>query len=723
MKIQWVVRIGMLFSVVLTGCSQPNPPLSNAVPSPRLSPSPALTASFTPAPSSTPTASATPIPTQTFTPTSVPPTFTPTPPPAISIENAARLKYISETGSGTAFDASWLLDNQSYVVATKRGYYVYQVGDEQPKSFVEIPGATVSALSPDGKLIAFGFKDGTVQALGLDGTFYYRLTAHKHQISAIAFSPDGKYLATGDLGRYDRNVFNNDFAAINVWNAADGSLKLAANLQIWALAFLSFSSDSQSLYMIGTEKGNTPYLANWDILKGIRVGRYYTSAFFEVNKAAFSPDSNWMALAGQGRGPSNLVSLYDRRVFEVKKEYYLGGSQKYWYKRITSIAFSPDSKYLAYAGETNSIEVRDIATGKTLVSLPFVDKSIEVLRFSPDASRLLSVSDQGVVRVWDLSSKQNIITNYRHVSIRGGMFFPNMALFAYVNQMGAVSTWNPFDGHIEALSEPVGNLSTLTFTTGKDRIYLALNRLVGVRFLEVNPEKINVLWDNPDLRAWISAVSPDGSALVLDKIVQIQVGNPSDPDFWDQDSGRIDMIDRATNQVIHTLIGRQTYSEAIQFSPDGKNLAVLGLYKGPDTYLELWDLGSDKSLGFYSMMGVIGQQLAYSNQGDLIAASNTDTTYVLKNNGKIKYDLSKINPDKSRRGYLDNTALVFSPDGTILATGDFRGVIQLWDIVQGVNILTFTGHSDAVNCLSFSPDGRYLVSGSKDGTLRVWGIP
>jgi WD40 repeat protein len=68
------------------------------------------------------------------------------------------------------------------------------------------------------------------------------------------------------------------------------------------------------------------------------------------------------------------------------------------------------------------------------------------------------------------------------------------------------------------------------------------------------------------------------------------------------------------------------------------------------------------------------------------------------------------------------TALAFSPDGRVLATGADDGSIGIWDVPTRTLRETFSGHAAGVNALSFSPDGATLYSGSADGSVFVWDV-
>src|SRR5689334_1715478 len=73
-----------------------------------------------------------------------------------------------------------------------------------------------------------------------------------------------------------------------------------------------------------------------------------------------------------------------------------------------------------------------------------------------------------------------------------------------------------------------------------------------------------------------------------------------------------------------------------------------------------------------------------------------------------------------------HTALVysvaFSPDGKLLASGDFEKIIKLWDFASGKELRELKGHTGPVYCVAFTPDGKTLASSSHDQTIRLWDV-
>ncbi len=65
-------------------------------------------------------------------------------------------------------------------------------------------------------------------------------------------------------------------------------------------------------------------------------------------------------------------------------------------------------------------------------------------------------------------------------------------------------------------------------------------------------------------------------------------------------------------------------------------------------------------------------------------------------------------------------AVVFSPDGKLVASASDDKTVRLWDSSTGATLQTLEGHSNSVNAVVFSPDGKLVASASHDNTVRLW---
>jgi WD40 repeat protein len=284
--------------------------------------------------------------------------------------------------------------------------------------------------------------------------------------------------------------------------------------------------------------------------------------------------------------------------------------------RVVSVAFSPDGRRLASAGSDRIVRLWDMTTGQEVLSLRGHEDIIGRLLFSPDGQRLASASQDGMVRVWDAS---------------------------------------PFDENSDPRIRTLGGPDDGEFN--------------GVAF-------------DPEGR-WLASASSDKSIK-----------------RWDAQTGR----------EIRAFHGHQEAVVCVAFSPpDGKHL----LSGSMDRTVKLWDVESGRELPLpdRDRFNLMVCSVAFSPDGQSFAAAGHQEVRLC--------DLTGRSPPLSLQADSEFVSCVaFSKDGKRLATVGHTGIVKIWDVASGEIVCTFRG--PPTNAVALHPKRGYVAFGGSDGQVRLW---
>ncbi len=253
-------------------------------------------------------------------------------------------------------------------------------------------------LSPDGKMLASANVEDIFLSYTETGALRTILKGHLNRIQCITFSPDGKILASG--GSEQSSGGKKHPTTIRLWNMLTGELKNTLTGHTDGVNCIAFSPDGKTL----ASGGGDSTIRFWDP----HTGKQRTTLIGHegpVVRIAFSSDGKTLASTTgyityrRGKNPDYAIWLWDINTGKHKST-YSGHTEE-----VNSIAFSPDGKTLASASKDTTIRLWDIQTGKLRTTFTGDGKEDSSVAFSPDGKMLACRHRNGTILLWDISEK------------------------------------------------------------------------------------------------------------------------------------------------------------------------------------------------------------------------------------------------------------------------------------------------------------------------------
>jgi WD40 repeat protein len=409
-----------------------------------------------------------------------------------------------------------------------------------------------------------------------------------------------------------------------------------------------------------------------------------------LHTLAFSPDGKLLAVAGE-----NWKIL----IWDVARRKMVGRPLAGHAEGISSLAFSPDGKILVSASFDETIRLWDVRTQRQVGgALRGNSGGVNSVAFSPDGTLLASGSDDATIRLWDLTAHRPVGDPLMGHSgeVLSVAFSPDGKLLASASSDTTVRLWdvaghrsdgNPLSGHKGVVSSvrfsPTGKLLASASWDATVRLWDVTSRRPLGAPLEGHKRQVSSV-----------AFSPDGTKLAsagFDEAVRL----------WD--------VARRT-AIGEPLEGHDDIVHAVAFSPDGKVLASTSYHNAA-----LWDMTDANSLKGHTEEVT---SVAFSHDGTTLASASADRTIRL-------WDVAGRRPlgEPLRGASARVNCVVFHPRKRLLASGSSDNSVRLWDVdTQKPHGDPLKGHSGAVTSVAFSPDGSILASASTDHTIRLWDV-
>jgi len=315
---------------------------------------------------------------------------------------------------------------------------------------------------------------------------------------------------------------------------------------------------------------------------------------------------------------------------------------------------------------------------------------------TPDGKRLISVSIDRTLRLWDLNSGAPLMHFYGCVGTLGSFAITSdgqSLIYAtedhclVMYDLASGTLLRRFRGH----SSKIGTC----LVTSDNQLVISSASDSSIRVWRVQTGEQLALLTGHQAPPSSCGVSKDGRFLITGS--------------WDHS---LRVWDLKTGRNVRTLHGHAGAVSGFALSSDGKSVVSASW----DHTLRLWDLNTGAKVHV-----LVGHTAPVNG-----CAMTPDGRYAISASDDHTLKVWDLHAGRELRTLFGHSApvkgCVISPDGKIVISVSEDATLRQWDLATGTLLRTFAGHIATVSSCSIAPDGRQLISASEDRTLKLWDL-
>lgn len=529
------------------------------------------------------------------------------------------------------------------------------------------------AFSPKDSLIASASDSTVIIWNANNGQKYRTITRKSGNVLSVSFSPDENKLVVGS-----------DDGTIHVYNVNTGEecyTPLVKHKK--GVRFVTFTSDGKIIFSASKDKS----ICIWDADNGNLLRVVPDAHDDEILYLAFSSDNKTMATASADK----VIKIWDVNLTEktcsVRRDLR---DHKDW---VRSVSFNPiNNSQIVSASDDGSLRMWNIDDGSNIL---FHNINCYVTRavFTPDGRNIVASYRDGTVRVWDVE------TGVENRQIQ--CFHKN-----YVN---AVAVSNDGRKFVSASSDMLVRLCDM-----KSNLYIGKYQAHEGKILHISSDgdKLISVGDDNKIKCFYKNKIDEGPIWekeIDNKKFQRSIINTKKNIVAFVGYKTILILDLSTGNVLNRRDdAHKNWIYAVDLSPDGESLVTGGM----DGNIAFWDWNLNLiKLIEKGHKGII-TSLKYNNNGESVVSTSADCSVKIWN---LKDGAVEI-----FEGHTDDVLFAtFSKNDSLLLTGSSDKTARIWD-VNTKECKIFSGHGGVVNQVVFGENEDEIITVSSDNLIKIW---